>query len=193
VAVRIGKAVAVSVGRDPSEVGCGPYLVVLWADPGITTGWCVLKVPIAELLRLGQVGVTPWLWYRVGQFRHDTTSASVDSYLSLARVAWDRSSKDDIVVIGCEDFSLQMLSTDRALLEPVRFLSVLVDRLRGTGVGVETQMPGERSVITDARFRLWDMWVPAMDHGRDAFRHSLVFLRRFAGQEMLRKRLGWEG
>lgn len=170
-----------------------PALVVVWADPGVTTGWCVLRVPVYALLERGQVGCSPWLWWRIGQFRHADTSASVDSFLALCRVAWERAGEEDIVVIGCEGFSLQMLSTDVALLEPVRFLSVLKDRLRGTGVGVEVQMPGERSVITDARLRLWDMWVPAVDHGRDAQRHALVFLRRFAAQDSLRKRVGWQG
>lgn len=175
------------------EKADGPALVVVWADPGITTGWCVLRVPIVVLLELGQVGATRWLWWKVGQFKYAATGASVDSYLSLCRAAWEKAEECDIVVLGCEGFSLGMLSRDVSLLEPVRFLAVLVDRLRGTGVGVEVQMPGERSVITDARLRLWDLWVPGPDHPRDALKHALVFLRRFASQEKLRKRLGWDG
>lgn len=171
----------------------GPGLVVVWADPGVTTGWAVVRVPVRALLTLGQVGSVRYTWWRTGQFRHGRTSASVTSYVALCRAAWERAGEDDVVVIGCEDFSLQMLSTDRALLEPVRFLAVLMDRLEVGGVTVETQMPGERSIITDARLKLWGLWVPAQDHGRDALRHALVFLRRFASQEMLRKRVGWEG
>lgn len=182
-------------GTDVDEVAVvpGPALVVVWADPGVTTGWCVLRVPIEMLLALGQVGVRPWLWFRAGQFRHGSTGASVDSYLSLCRAAWEKSEDGDIVVVGCEGFSLAMQTRDPTLLEPVRFLAVLEDRLRGTGVGVEVQMPGERMVITDARLRLWDMWLPGLDHGRDGLRHGLVFLRRFASQPLLQKRLGWEG
>jgi hypothetical protein len=62
----------------------------------------------------------------------------------------------------------------------------------GGAVVAHRQMPGERTVITDARLRLWGLWVPGMDHGRDALRHGLVFLRRFSSQEVLRKRVGWE-
>jgi hypothetical protein len=173
----------------------GPALVVIWADPGVTTGWCVLRVGISELLREGQVGVLRTLWWRVGQFRHSTTSASVDSYLALCRAAWAKADEEDVVVIGYEGFSLGMQTRDPDLLEPVRFEAVLKDRLResGSGVVAERQMPGERSVITDSRLRLWDMWVPGPDHPREALKHGLVFLRRFAGQEELRKRLGWEG
>lgn len=171
----------------------GGALVVVWADPGVTTGWSVHRVVISDLLVHGQVGVISRMWYRVGQFRSPSTSAAVDSYLALARAAWDKADDEDIVVLGYEGFSLQMLSSDPALLEPVRFEAVLHDRLRGSGVVAERQMPGERSIITDARLRLWGLWQPGVEHGRDAQRHGLAFLRRFAGQEALRKRLGWEG
>lgn len=170
-----------------------PALVVVWADPGVTTGWAVVRVPVWRLLAEGQVGARRWTWFRVGQYRSPGTGVAVSSYLALCRAAWERAGEEDVVVIGYEGFSLRMLSTDPALLEPVRFEAVLLDRLAGTGVTAERQMPGERSVITDARLRLWDMWVPGMDHGRDGLRHALVFLRRFAGQEALRKRAGWEG
>jgi hypothetical protein len=170
----------------------GGALVVVWADPGVTTGWCVLRVPIKRLLELGQVGCVPFLWWRIGQYRSPDTSSAVDTFLGLAREVWARSEEGDLVVVGCEGFSLEMLSRDVALREPVRFLAVLRDRLRGTGVGVEVQMPGERTVITDARLQLWGLHQPGLEHGRDAERHGLVFLRRFASQEALRKRLGWE-
>jgi hypothetical protein len=182
-----GGAVAVDDGLS------GPALVVVWADPGVTTGWCVLRVPIERLLLWGQVGSRRWLWWKVGQFRTSGTSASVDSYLALCRAAWGKAGEEDVVVIGYEGFSLAMQSRDPDLLEPVRFGAVLEDRLRGTGVVPEKQMPGERSVITDARLRLWDLWVPGPDHPRDALKHGLAFFRRFEQQPLLRKRLGWEG
>ena len=185
-------AVEVPEGEEWSP---GPGLVVVWADPGVTTGWCVLRVPIRALLVLGQVGSVRYLWWRAGQFRAGSTSASVTSYLSLCRAAWEKAGEEDLVVLGCEGFRLMMQSTDEALLEPVRFLAVLQDRLAaaGAGVGVEVQYPSERSVITDARLQLWGLWLPGPDHPRDALKHGLAFLRRFASQENLRKRLGWEG
>jgi len=181
--------------EDGTEWSPGPGLVVVWADPGVTTGWCVLRVPIRALLTLGQVESRKYMWWRVGQFRSPGTTVAVSSYLALCRAAWERAGEEDVVVIGYEGFSLRMLSTDPTLLEPVRFEAVLLDRLLAAGGGVvaERQMPGERTVITDARLRLWDLWVPGVEHGRDALRHALVFLRRFASQERLRKRVGWEG
>jgi hypothetical protein len=170
-----------------------PALVVVWADPGITTGWSVHRVSIPVLLARGQVAATSVTWSRVGQYRSGDTSSAVDSYLNLCRAVWEKSDDSDVVVLGCEGFRLMMNSTDEALLEPVRFLAILRDRLRGTGVGVEVQYPAERSVITDERLRLWGLWHPALVHGRDAQKHGLAFLRRFAGQEALRKRVGWGG
>jgi len=174
----------------------GPALVVVWADPGVTTGWSVHRVVVSELLERGQVGSVGRMWWRTGQFRTSSTSVSVDSYLNLVRAVYEKAGDEDVVVIGCEGFTLRMQSTDPALLEPVRFLAVLEDRLReteyGREVGVQVQQPGERSIISDERLRLWGLWKPGSDHARDAQRHGLAFLRRFATQPALRKRVGWE-
>lgn len=170
----------------------GPALVVVWADPGVTTGWSVHRVPIRVLLEKGQVGALPVTWWRVGQFRSSCTSEAVDSYLELCRSVWAEASDEDVVVVGCEGFTLMMQSTDPALLEPVRFLAVLRDRLRGTGVGVEVQMASPaKKTITDARLRLWGLWAPGKDHGRDAQRHGLLFLRSFSSHEPVQRRVGW--
>jgi hypothetical protein len=176
----------------------GPALVVVWADPGVTTGWSLHRVNVAELLLRGQVGSVSRLWWRSGQFRTTGTSESVDAYLALVRAAYEKAGEEDVVVIGCESFTLMMQSTDPALLEPVRFLAVLEDRLRGTEygreVGVQVQGASEmKKTITEERLRLWGLWKPGTEHGRDAQRHGLLFLRRFASQPLLRKRVGWEG
>lgn len=171
----------------------GPALVVIWADPGVTTGWSVHRVPIRMLLDRGQVATLPVTWWRIGQFRSTDTSGAVDSYLDLCRGVWEKAGEEDVVVIGCEGFRLRVLSTEESLLEPVRFLAVLRDRLRGSGVGVEVQQPGERDIITDARLRLWGLWTPGMDHGRDAQKHGLAFLRKFSSYVEVRRRVGWYG
>lgn len=169
----------------------GPALVVVWADPGVNTGWSVHRVNIEELLAVGQVGSTRRMWHRVGQYRSASTSVAVDSYLNLCRAVWERAGDEDVVVLGCEGFTLMMNSTDPALLEPVRFLAVLRDRLRGTGVGVEVQGASEAiKTITDVRLKTWGLYKPGTEHGRDAQRHGLLFLRRYASQPELRLRVG---
>lgn len=164
-------------------------LVVVWADPGISTGWSVHRVPLADLLARGQVGSTAVTWSRVGQYRSSSTSAAVDSYLSLCREVHDRLDEEDIMVVGCEGFTLMMQSTDPALLEPVRFLAVLRDRLREAEVYVEVQGASDaKKMITDERLKLWGLWQPGQDHGRDAQRHGLLFLRRFCNNPKVRER-----
>lgn len=172
----------------------GASLVVVWADPGGNTGWSVHRVDIKRLLAVGQVASVADTWWNSGQFRAADTSAAVDSYMALCRAAWDKAGVDDIVVIGCESFTLMMQSKDPALLEPVRFLAVLRDRLRGTGVGVEVQSASDmKGTITEQRLKLWGLWKPGAEHARDAQRHGILFLRRFATQPELRSRVGWEG
>lgn len=199
VAVGVGQITAdvrLELGEDDVPVVPGAGLVVVWADPGVTTGWCVVRVPVRDLLERGQVGAVSRMWCRLGQYRSRGTSEAVDSYLSLVRSAYEKAGDEDIVVIGCEGFSLAMQSRDPDLLEPVRFLAVLQDRMRGTpygeAVGVQVQMPSERIVISDERLKLWGLWTPGLNHGRDAQKHALAFLRRFASQGDLRKRVGWE-
>lgn len=151
------------------------------------------STPIDLLLREGQVGAIRETRWRTGQFRFEDTSSSVDAYLGIARKVYeDVADDEDVFVMGVEGFTLMMLSTDHALLEPVRFNAVLEDRLRGTGTRVEYQQPSERSVITDQRLKLWGLYKPGAEHARDAQRHGLVFMRRFASQPKLRARLGWE-
>lgn len=175
------------------DVDEGAALVVVWADPGVTTGWGVVRVPISSLLDRGQVAVIPEMWWRCGQFRSADTSEGVDSYLHLCRAVWEKTEEEDLVVIGSESFTLMMQSTDPALLEPVRFLAVLRDRLRGTGVGVETQGASEmKRTITEDRLRLWGLWKPGAVHARDALRHCLLFLRRFVMSEEIQRRVGWK-
>lgn len=168
-------------------------LVVVWADPGVTTGWSIHRVPIPMLMREGQVGSMSQVQWKTGQIRGGSTSANVDGYLELGRAAYERlADEDDIFVLGTEGFVLMMQSTDPDLLEPVRFNSVLEDRLRGTGQGVEVQLASPAMVtITDQRLKLWGAWKAGADHARDAQRHGLLFMRRFASDRRIQQRYGW--
>ncbi len=176
------------------RVWTGPALVTVWADPGENVGWSVHRVPIACLLEMGQVGSVPYTWWRSGSFRAPCTSAAVDGFLALGRAAWEQAGDGDVFVMGSERFTLMMQSTDHALLEPVRFNAVLVDRLRDTEMQVESQGASDaKKTITDARLRSWGLYKAGPDHMRDAQRHGLLFLRRFASQPDLQRRHGYLG
>lgn len=168
------------------------YLVVVWADPGVTTGWSLHRVPGKLLLAHGQVGSMNAVRWSTGQFSASNTSESVDQYLGLCRAVYERvCGEEDVFVIGSERFTLMMQSTDAALLEPVRFNAVLEDRLRGTGQRVEYQGASDKDVITDQRLMLWDAYKPGAGHARDAQRHGLLYLRRWATHSHVRARSGW--
>lgn len=170
-------------------------LVTVWADPGDNTGWSIHRAPIDLLLREGQVGAMRQVKWSTGQFNTGSTSANVDRFLDLCRAAYEQIlDEDDVFAIGSESFTLRMLSTEPSLLEPVRFNAVLDDRLRGTGMWAERQSPSEaKNTVTDQRLKLWGVHKPGADHARDAQRHGLLFLRRFAADPRVRQRYGWEG
>lgn len=169
-------------------------LVTVWADPGDTTGWSIHRVPIDLLLREGQVGAMRQVKWKIGQFNNGSTSENVDAFLELCRQVYEQlTDEEDVFAMGSEGFILRVLSTEPSLLEPVRFNAVLDDRLRGTGTWAERQMPSEaKNTITDQRLKLWGVHKPGADHARDAQRHGLLFMRRFASDIRVRQRYGWE-
>jgi hypothetical protein len=134
-------------------------------------------------------------WWRNGTLREGSTGANVDAFLDLARVAYEeRMEEGDVLVMVSERFTLLMNSTDPDLLEPVRFNAILEDRLRGSEQFIEWgQGPSDAKHITDAQLGLWGVYKPGPAHHRDAQKHGLVFMRRWASQPKLRERTGWAG
>jgi hypothetical protein len=178
----------------------GAALVVCWFDPGMTTGWALVKVPMARLLTEGQVGSVRWTSWKCGQFGGgsgelaERTSVNVDRSLSLARRAYAVApGVGDVFVLGAENFTLRMLSMEWELLEPVRWLAVMRDRLRPSGMELEVQEPADAlRTITEARLMSWGMYNSSAEHGRSAMSHALLFLRRWAKDPRLRERAGVE-
>jgi len=171
-------------------------LVVVSADPGVTTGWAVMHIPTEPLLAEGLVPNIKRMRLKCGQFNMSNTSENVDRFLAVGRAVYEEATDDeDYFVMTSEWFTLRMLSMDPTLLEPVCFNAVLKDRLRGTAQGVEWQHPVEAmTAITDQRLALWgllDATRHVPDHGRDAVRHALLLARRFVADRRVRLRVGW--
>jgi hypothetical protein len=169
--------------------------VVVWFDPGMSTGWAVVRAPVGYLRERGQVGAVRHTEWQCGQYRvgeevsAERTSADVDRALLMARTVYTTMLEvGDVFVLGAESFTLRMLGMDPELLEPVRWLAVMGDRLRGREMWLEQQSPSDAlTTITDHRLKAWDMY-SAQRHGRDAMRHALLFLRRYASQRRVRDR-----
>lgn len=178
------------------------HLVVVAFDPGISTGWAIVRVPVKLLLELGQVGVTSKMQVTCGQFRTGSTGGNVERATQLMRLAYEEVAEEgDLLVCVQEGFTLRQMSKDPEMLEPVRWLAVWdeKERLRQEAGGdplpfaVERQDPSlATSVITDSRLRLWGLWFNAKEHGRAALKHALMYLRRFASDGELRALAGWE-
>lgn len=142
----------------------------------------------------GLVGAARFVQWNSGQFRGGSTSKSVDRFLDIARLAYEQvAGDDDLFSLVVENFTLRMLSMDPELLEPVRFNAVLEDRLRGKPMVVEWQSPSDAlSQIKDSQLGLWGLLTKKdPEHARDARRHGLLYLRRFASNAAVRKRAGW--
>jgi hypothetical protein len=84
--------------------------------------------------------------------------------------------------IVCEDFILNRMGSDRALLSPVRLNTGLYNILASGDSEVDCdwhlQSPSDKSVVTDEQLKSLDLWFKGQQHARDAARHMVLFLRR---------------
>lgn len=213
--------------EDDEEHYGGKSLIIFAVDPGLTTGWSALKVPVGLLAgasvartlarcrwRHGQilrsaVGTGP-LAEAVSDSRHTTDLFGVartiydewvyetpdetedpEGFATAEEEGWE----SDVFVWVLERFSLRMLSMDTNLLAPVRVMDRIVDRLfvAESPLPIFFQTPADaKTVVTDQRLRSWGMYDPSSGvHARDADRHAVLFLRKFAEDGKLRRVLGF--
>lgn len=194
----------------------GPNLVMFGLDPGITTGWSALKVPVGRLLAVGATRTLSRCRWAHGQIQRSaigdtgslaqsaSDSAHVDQiFRHVAHIyesfVSDPAEEDeweaDVFVYVMEHFSLRMLSMDTNLLAPVRVEEKFLDRLwvKGITTPIFLQSPSDaKRVATDDRLKSWGMYDRASGpHARDADRHNILFLRKFSDDAGLRSSLGF--
>jgi hypothetical protein len=204
------------INRFEEAEDTGPSIVVMAYDPGETTGWSAWRSPVGTLLRMGtRKAITRSKW-GLGQLErivsgngssgngssgdsfstsaYDRDSEMVDRMLSVGRWAYEEFVYEgDEFVVVLESFTLRMMSMDSNLLAPVRINSIFRDRMRtaGSPYPVFMQSPSDaKNVVTDARLKEWGVYEPGREHGRDAQRHAILFLRRFASTPGLRRTCG---
>jgi len=222
----------------------GPVLCIFAIDPGVSTGWVALKVPVLAL-RGGSVARTlSRCRYLGGTIRRSgsgdayggggsfsaSDSAHVTEILSVAREVygnwmpewvecdkcdgegffdnpegscrdecevcegeggeWDVENSDQFTfTFVLENFSLRNESMDPSLLAPVRVNSIFMDRLMMNESELRAwfQSPSDaKNSVTDDRLRRWGFWSIGSAHERDAARHAILFLRRFAANADIR-------
>lgn len=177
VKVRMGRPVPVS----PEDFGVCSLDVgnVIWFDPGMTVGWCVISVWTQALECSKYRILNNIAGWSVGEFV-GSESEVVDQMVGLVE-AWE---DDKLRGVGIEDFILRKFSMGRELLSPVRVTSRFEDRMY-TGGRSQLLLPKQQadlamSTVTDERLKRWGLYVPTVgkEHARDALRHALTWLKR---------------
>jgi hypothetical protein len=205
----------------------GKNLVIMAIDPGTTTGWSALKVPVGRLASHGVSRTLSRCRWRHGQILRSMVGVAEGGPMALSvsdsrhvdmiqnqintvyeemvfdsekmledgSFGYEHGWEDDVFVLVLEGFRLRILSMDDNLLAPQRVLDRLCDRLyvRRSRVPVFFQTPSEAmSTVTDARLKDWAMYDRhSGEHARDADRHAILFLRKFADNRRLRSSLGF--
>lgn len=183
--------------------------VVMWIDPGGTTGWSIMKVhpqalvdPAMKILdniehwAHGQINSMDYAdgWAREifdGEGRIEYTDLGAELELAECRVAEEILEIYDMfpgAVMGIEDFIPQRLDKDRAFLSPVRITSMLSFGLAARGFQSFRQMPSEATgTATNERMKSWGLYQSdGMVHARDADRHAIMWLRKCSTKKSLR-------
>lgn len=186
----------------PDDFDFTPYANVVWFDPGSTTGWAVFSVhpdalesPEAKVLD----NIHHW---SCGQWTGPENS-QVTEALALVS-AWEDAA------IGIEDFILRTSNAAREVLSPVR-ITAAIDHAMWSGQAGNTpaemdddgnvtklrhgrryflQSPSlAKGAVTDDRLKDWGLYrdTVGLEHGRDAVRHCLTFLRRAKKDARLRE------
>lgn len=183
-------------GRDlrlpPASEVQGGYLWSLAFDPGVSTGWCVHRLPKELLMREGFIqAIRPGnggAW-NAGEFTGNDDYA-VDVMLDVSRLVYaevDEEAGDEWVIL-VEDFILRRLQMDRALLAPVRIGAMFRREMRNAPVLVDFRTSSDAmNIVTDGRLRDWNLYRPGSIHARDAQRHSILTARRYSSEPHFRR------
>lgn len=170
----------------------GGYLWSLAFDPGVTTGWCVYRVPRQRLLTEGFLeAMRPGHGggWNAGEFTGGD-DWSVDMMLDVTRAVYaevDEDAEDEWVIL-VEDFVVRMIDMKRSFLSPVRLSAGYRRDMRAAPVHIEERLSSDAmNVVTDGRLRDWGMYRPGSVHARDAQRHAIMMCRRYSSEPHFRE------
>lgn len=194
-------------------------LTIFAIDPGGSTGWSGLKVPVRLLSSLGVARTLVRCRHRHGTVRRSggpkvlgggavydkSDSPHVTDILDTARglyqefMGWEDEDgewvedPDAQFCFVMEGFDLREQSMDPGMLSPIRVGSILMDRLDqiGNTNRVFFQSASDaKNVVNDERLKRWGFYDrESGPHARDADRHAILMLRRFASSRDIRSRI----
>lgn len=161
-------------------------LYIVGIDPGVTTGWCVLRIPYRALMVSGfrAVALNGIAW-RVGQWT-GPAPFQAEHCMALCRGVWAEGewrlgTDSDLFLVTIESFTLRVQSTDASLLAPVRVTEAIHTlSWRTLPAPVVQFTPSDAlTVMPDSRLHALNMYTPGReDHRRDATRHAILAARK---------------
>lgn len=182
-------------------------VIVVGFDPGVTTGWCVLRIPALVLMEQGfrEASRDPRFGMATGQVyceepwggsKHPNLDPMVDDMIDITREAYvlgDYSPPlNDRFIVAMEGFSLRMMDSAWHTLAPVRVFEKyerwrweVRDRLRFAYF--KNSSSDAMNIVTDARLRAWNLYAPGTLHARDAQRQAILTARKWASEASFRK------
>jgi hypothetical protein len=192
-----GRPEVVRVLKPGLDGGAGydQKLFVVAFDPGVTTGWCVMRIRLDVLMDEGLPGVClahpdPALFAWSSGYFQGPEPYQAELMLALLRGTWmygegvfDAGADSDLFVAAIEGFTLRTFSMDDSLLSSPRVSAAfLALAWRVLTVPVVKQSPADAlGVFTDHRLKALNLWsgVPGKvgEHQRDATRHAALVAR----------------
>lgn len=171
-------------------------LFVVAFDPGVTTGWCVMRCDL-EMLRtagfralcLGHPDPEMFSWksdYFEGPepYQAELMMALLRGTYMHGEGVFDAGPESDLFVGVIESFTLREFSQDSSLLSSPRVSAAfLALAYRVLTVPVVRQTPSEAlATIDDHRLRMLNLWSgpdgKLGEHQRDATKHAAVLARK---------------
>lgn len=156
---------------------------VLAVDPGTHTGWCVLWFDPDVVFDKGAPIARSHLAFHCGMLLGDENS-QVDHLVSIGKRY--RVGGEGLAVVH-ESFRVRSVRMEETFLSPARVTAAhrwALHRgvrdfdgvLRKRRVWMQEAVDA-KSVATDARLQVMDMYLPGADHPRDATRHAVLWVR----------------
>jgi hypothetical protein len=158
-------------------------LVVIGIDPGVTTGWAKITIPMDSIFGDEPGEIIDW---KYGMLDGPETGQA-QTFCRIAK-------RYIFPAIAIEDFDNRRPLRNREYLAPVRVASkiefCIQTGMAGQVTGHEWQMPSLAfETAPDDRLKRWGLYPPGPEHPKDATRHARTLIRRAKKDPKLARRI----
>jgi len=158
-------------------------LVVIGIDPGVTTGWAKITIPMDSIFGDEPGEIIDW---KYGMLDGPETGQA-QTFCRIAK-------RYIFPAVAIEDFDNRRPLRNREYLAPVRVASkiefCIQTGMAGQVTGHEWQMPSLAfETAPDDRLKKWGLYPPGPEHPKDATRHAITLIRRAKKDPKLARRI----